>query len=223
MSERGVITKSQLAAFAVGVLLLVGCADPALIAQQQAAQAQAAEEAQKAQDAREAAQIQAKVDLLYAQSPEGSQQQYQADWQTVKSLNPKQVELLTDASLGLPLTSEQEKVAPSITREQMRALARLHKYYEWLEQKKAQWNQEDREAAKIAAQQATQRQIIEAEQGLAAQQRAQQNDIWHSLAAMNQRQQEQGAAVRAWQQQNLTRPTRTSCMNVGETVSCYSY
>lgn len=257
--------KFQLAAFAVGALLLVGCANPALVAQQQPVTCDtgpstqltyfegqtkpracidysiAEVEQSRAEDSEKQAEQQ-KAEAkrkLFAESPTGSEQVFRQDLATVQTLTPKQWDAIRDRANKVELTAVEEKALASVTKDQRHALSQLVAFFVWLKDQEKQERQaaeqareqqeREQEAGRLAvyqalaaSQQARQQELINAEQALAVQQHAEQNDIWHSLAALNERQRESAAALRA-SQQNLPTPTRTNCMNVGETVSCYSY
>jgi hypothetical protein len=255
------------AALAVGALLVVGCANPAQVSQQQAVSCDTGPTSQltyfegqtkpracidysvaemerlNAEDKkREAEQHQKAEDKarakLFAESPTGSERVFLHDLAVMKTLTPTQWDAIRDRANKVDLTADEEKALASVTKDQRHSLSQLVAFFVWLDDQEKQAQQaaeqareqqeQEQEAARLAAYQAlvaqaaqSQTQANAAEQALAAQQRAQQNDIWHSLAAMAERQQAQAAATRALQQQNL--PTRTTCMNVGETVSCRSY
>ena len=176
---------------------------------------------------------------LFAESPTGSEQVFKQDLAVVKTLTPKQWEAIRDRANKVDLAKDEDRALASITQDQRHALSQLVAFFVWLNEQEKQAQQaavqareeqeREQEAGRLAAyqelaarQQAGQQELLNAEQALALQQRAEQNDIWHSLAAMGERQQEQAAALWA-SQQNLPRPARTNCMNVGETISCYSY
>lgn len=176
---------------------------------------------------------------LFAESPTGSEQAFLNDLAVVKTLTPTQWSAIRDRANKVDLTADEEKALASVTKDQRHSLSQLVAFFIWLNDQEKQAQQaadqareqqeQEQEAERLAAYQAlvaqaaqSQAQANASEQALVAQQRAQQNDIWHSLAAMAERQQEQAAALPA-SQQNSLKPTRTNCMNVGETVSCYSY
>lgn len=250
------------AAVAVGALLLVGCANPAQVSQQQAVSCDTgpttqliyfegqtkpracidysvAEVERLEYKKREAEQQKAAEEAklkLFAESPTGSEQVFRQDLAVVKTLTPKQWEAIRDRANKVDLTKDEDRALASITQDQRHALSQLVAFFVWLnEQEKlarqaADEAREEQERAQeagrlavyqefAASQQARQQELLNAEQALAVQQRAEQNDLWHSLAAIGKRQERQAATL----QQTLPTPTRTTCMNVGETVSCNSY
>lgn len=120
----------------IAALCLAACVDPALRAQQQAAQKRALE------------------DQLLAESPEGSRQQYEADLQAVKTLTPTQQDAFKDAGLGLPLTNDEKKAVMSMSPDQWRAIARQSKFVEWGKQKQTDLAAEPERERLIRAQEA---------------------------------------------------------------------
>jgi hypothetical protein len=116
-------------------------------------------QAQKqAQAAQQRAQAEALADAFLANSPEGSSEQWQIDKAILQTLTPAQTEALNDAKLGLPLTSDEQKAIGSMTRDQMRAVARLAAQQEWSKQQATQMESELLQEQSIQAQQAQQAQ-----------------------------------------------------------------
>jgi hypothetical protein len=142
---------------------------------------------------RQAAQQQAMEDQFWAESPEGSKQQYDNDVATLNSLTPAQTEAIKDIALGLSPTADEKKDLDSITRDQLRAIARLGKLHEWAKQ----------ESADLKAQ-SNQERLIQAQEAQAQAQRAQ---AWAAWSAAN--------AART--------PKYTNCSNTLNGMSCTQY
>jgi hypothetical protein len=73
-----------------------------------------------------------------AQSPEGTQKQWDDDRQILTTLTPLQIDAVNDAKLGVPLSPEEKKAAAALSQDQIRAVYRTAAQDVWVKNSSAQ-------------------------------------------------------------------------------------